>query len=150
MKKAKRGPPRQVPKCRAYCKHTRDLHSHFWSLDCPSNIPHSRLWSCEHSLFGQLASVILHVWSIAERRNLVGSVAPPVIHTSTSFGCSIMGWSWASLGRRWHNHRKTLMSTFACFRGKAFLSKQHKAPLSKTRKRLCLSLHSSQTAHEPC
>ena len=34
--KGERGAARQLTKCTAYCKHTRDLHSHFWLLDCPS------------------------------------------------------------------------------------------------------------------
>ena len=50
------------------------------------------------------------------------------IHLRISFSCSVrffdgklpLGWPWANLGRCLSNHGKTLMSTKACFRVKAF------------------------------
>ena len=66
---------------------------------------------------------------------VMAQLSPPFIHRGNSFSGSIklfhlkkkpLGWPWANLGRCLRNHRKTLVSTQACFRGKAFRSKQRR------------------------
>ena len=62
---------------------------------------------------------------------------PPAIHTSTSFGCSIMVWSTANLGRCLRNHPKTLMSTYACLAGRLLLANWQTCIKQLCRKQRC-------------